>query len=55
MLHGFGMFEGAVGLVLVVWLFDMGFVLKKMLKEQQETNRLLRSLGSAGKETAKAA
>jgi hypothetical protein len=47
MLSGFGIFGGAVGAVLAVWFIHVGFVVKKVLKEQQETNRLLRQLGNA--------
>lgn len=46
-LSGFGIFGGAVGAVLVVWFIHVGFLVKKILKEQQETNRLLRHLGNA--------
>ena len=48
MLNAFGICEGAVGLLMVVWFFYIGFVIKKMVREQQETNRILRLLGSAG-------
>ena len=41
MLIGFGVYAGAVGLVLTLWLFHVGFLVKKILKEQRETNRLL--------------
>jgi hypothetical protein len=41
MLVGFGVYAGAVGLVLTMWLFHVGFLVKKILKEQRETNRLL--------------
>jgi predicted anti-sigma-YlaC factor YlaD len=48
MLTGFGIFEGAVGVVMSLWFIHVGFLVKKLLKEQQETNRILRQLGSAG-------
>ena len=41
MLIGFGVYAGAVGLVLTMWLFHVGFLVKKILNEQRETNRLL--------------
>jgi undecaprenyl pyrophosphate phosphatase UppP len=44
MLIGFGVYAGAVGLVLTMWLFHVGFLVKKILKEQRETNRLLQQL-----------
>lgn len=47
MLSAFGYFAGAVGFVLVVWFIHVGFIVKKVLREQQETNRLLGQLGSA--------
>jgi hypothetical protein len=47
MLNAFGIFSGAVGLVLIVWFFNLGFMVRRVLKEQQETNRLLRHLGNA--------
>ena len=43
MLNAFGIFGGGVGLIIVLWFFYIGFLLKKMVKEQQETNRLLRN------------
>jgi hypothetical protein len=48
MLSGFGIFGGAVGVVTCVWFIHVGFLVKKLLKEQQETNRLLRQMGAAG-------
>ncbi|MGO8787745.1 MAG: hypothetical protein ACLQVL_10245 [Terriglobia bacterium] len=48
MLNAFGIFGGAVGLALSVWFIHVGFLIKKSLKEQQETNRLLRDMGAAG-------
>jgi hypothetical protein len=47
MLNAFGVCAGGVGLVLVIWFFNIGFIAKKILKEQQETNRLLRQAGDA--------
>ncbi|MGO8787851.1 MAG: hypothetical protein ACLQVL_10805 [Terriglobia bacterium] len=47
MLNAFGVCAGGVGLVLVIWFFHIGFIAKKILKEQQETNRLLRQAGDA--------
>jgi hypothetical protein len=41
MLTGFGIFEGAVGIILALWIVHVGFIVKKILKEVQETNRLL--------------
>jgi hypothetical protein len=48
MLNGFGIFAGAVGLVLSMWFVHVGFLVKKVLKEHQETNRLLRQMADAG-------
>lgn len=48
MLSGFGIFGGAVGVVMSIWFVHVGFLVKKMLKEVQETNRLLRQMGNAG-------
>jgi hypothetical protein len=48
MLAAFGAYAAFVGLVLVLWFIHVGFLVKKVLKEQQETNRLLRQLSSAG-------
>jgi hypothetical protein len=47
MLGAFGVFGSAVGTVVVLWFFIVGFWVKKLVKEQQETNRLLRVLGNA--------
>ena len=48
MLSAYGPYGVVFALVLVVWFFYLGFLLKKVIKEQQETNRLLRSGGNAG-------
>jgi len=48
MLSGFGIFADAVGVVMALWFIHVGFLIKKLLKEQQETNRILRQMGSAG-------
>ena len=48
MLNGYGPYSVIFQLVLVVWFFYLGFLLKKVIKEQQETNRLLRTSGNAG-------
>jgi hypothetical protein len=48
MLTGFGIFEGAVGVILAMWFIHVGFLIKKLLKEQQETNRLLGQMVSGG-------
>ena len=48
MLEAFGAYAAVVGLVLVMWFIHVGFLVKKILKEQQETNRILRQLCSAG-------
>jgi hypothetical protein len=48
MVSGFGMFSGAIGFMMCIWFIHMGFLIKKSLKEQQETNRLLREMGTAG-------
>jgi hypothetical protein len=47
MLSGFGMFGGFIGVVMCVWFIHVGFLIKKALKEQQETNRILRQMGTA--------
>ena len=44
MLSGFGIFSGAVEVVICVWFIHVGFLVKKLVKEQQETNRLLRQM-----------
>jgi len=48
MLNAYGPYGVIFALVLVIWFFYLGFLLKKVIKEQQETNRLLRNAGSAG-------
>jgi len=48
MLQIFGFYSSIIGLVMVLWFIHVGFLVKKVLKEQQETNRLLRQLTSAG-------
>jgi len=48
MLSGFGIFGGAVGVVMCLWFIHVGFLVKKVLKEQQETNRILRQLNASG-------
>jgi len=48
MLTGYGPYSVIFELVLVVWFFYLGFLVKRVIKEQQETNRLLRNAGSAG-------
>ena len=52
MMNAFGQYGAMIGLVLVIWFFYMGFLLKKMIKEQEETNRLLRSSSGAGSGSA---
>ena len=52
MLTGYGAYSVIFELVLVVWFFYIGFLVKKVVKEQQETNRLLRSSGNAGSSSA---
>lgn len=47
MLSGFGIFSGAVGTVMCMWFIHVGFLVKKLLKEQQETNRFLCQIRSA--------
>jgi hypothetical protein len=42
------MFTGAVMVVMCLWFIHVGFMVKNILKETQETNRLLRQLGNAG-------
>jgi hypothetical protein len=49
MLSAFGFMGGAVGLVLVLWIFTVGFWVKAILREQRETNRLLQQMTGAGK------
>ena len=48
MLQAFGVYSSVVGLVMVIWFIHVGFLVKKVLKEQQETNRILRQLGNTG-------
>jgi hypothetical protein len=48
MLQAWGVYGALVGFVLVVWFIHVGFLVKKVLKEQQETNRLLHQLANAG-------
>ena len=48
MVGGFGIFAGAVGAVMCMWFIHVGFIVKKILKEQQETNRILRQSATAG-------
>jgi hypothetical protein len=48
MVNGFGIFSGAVEVVVCVWFIHVGFLVKKLVKEQQETNRLLRQMSAAG-------
>jgi hypothetical protein len=57
MLNGFGIYGTAVQVVMVLWFFYLGFLVKKVIKEQQETNRLLGNLANTGavRETPKAA
>ncbi len=52
MLSGYGPYSIIFQLVLVVWFFYLGFLVKKLVKEQQETNRLLRNSGGAGSSPA---
>ena len=47
MLSGYGIFAGAVGVVMSMWFIHVGFLIKKNLKEQQETNRILRQMGAS--------
>ncbi len=51
MLAQYGPYGVVFALVLVVWFFYLGFLLKRMIREQQETNRLLRG-GSSGASAA---
>lgn len=52
MVSGFGVFGGAVGIVMCMWFIHVGFLVKKTLKEQQETNRLLRQMATGGSSVA---
>ena len=47
MLSGFGIYGGVVGVAMSVWFIHVGFLVKKLLKEQQETNRVLHQMGPA--------
>jgi hypothetical protein len=46
MLNIFGQYGGIIGLVVIIWVFYVGFLVKKLVKVQEETNRLLRNLGN---------
>ena len=48
MTSGFGIFGGAVGVIMCLWFVHVGFLVKKLLKEQMETNRILRQMGAGG-------
>jgi hypothetical protein len=48
MLSGYGIFGGAVGVIMSLWFIHVGFLIKKLVKEQQETNRILGQMVSAG-------
>jgi hypothetical protein len=48
MLSGFGIFGGFIGVVMCIWFIHVGFLVKQVLKEQQETNYILRQMGIAG-------
>ena len=48
MTGGFGIFGGAVEAVMCIWFIHVGFLVKKLLKEQVETNRILREMGDGG-------
>jgi flagellar biogenesis protein FliO len=47
MLSAFGIFQSAIGMILVLWIFIVGFWVKKILKQQQETNSILRQIAGA--------
>jgi hypothetical protein len=47
MLAQYGGYGIMFGGVLVVWFFYMGFLLKRVVREQQETNRLLKTLAGS--------
>jgi len=47
MLSAFGVCGSAVGALLCMWFIHVGFLVKKLLKEQQETNSILRQMGTA--------
>jgi hypothetical protein len=58
MANGFGIYDGVVGTIMCMWFIHVGFLVKKLLKEQQETNRILRQMGAVGSDprtTSKAA
>jgi hypothetical protein len=44
MSNGFGIFEGAVSVVMCMWFIHVGFMVKRLLKESLETNRVLRQM-----------
>jgi hypothetical protein len=48
MLSAFGVFGPAIGIILVLWSFIIGFWVKAILKELRETNRILRESSHAG-------
>ena len=48
MLQAWGIYSALVGFAMVVWFIHVGFLVKKVLKEQRETNRLLQQLANAG-------
>lgn len=48
MLSAFGVCSSAVGALMCMWFIHVGFLVKKTVKEQQETNRILRQMGPAG-------
>jgi uncharacterized membrane protein len=48
MLQAFGVFGGVVGCVVIFEFFHVGFLIKKIHMEQQETNRILRELVGGG-------
>ena len=52
MLSGYGPYSIIFQLVLVIWFFYLGFLVKKVVKGQEETNRLLRNSGGAGSSPA---
>jgi hypothetical protein len=52
MLAQYGPYGVVFALVLVVWFFYLGFLLKRVIKEQQETNRLLRGGSGPGAASA---
>lgn len=47
MLQAFGFYAGAVGLVMTVEFFHVGFLVKRIHKEQKATNEVLRQLVQA--------